>query len=117
MQSLHELKRSIEKNPNYWFIHLMDFVDDFRREKKLSALKKPFARPQNRWASLLAATAESLCEEAHIEPPEWLAHVRACKHPWFVAGLENLKAITLAESPLPFRLRKIFVQHNFLSRV
>lgn len=37
--------------------------------------------------------------------------------PWFVAGMENLKAIALAESPLRFRLRKIFVLENFLSRV
>ena len=38
------------------------------------------------------------------------------KPPWFVSGMENLKAIALAESPLRFRIRKIFVLSNFLSR-
>jgi hypothetical protein len=32
-------------------------------------------------------------------------------------GIENLKAITLVESPLRFRIRKIFVLDNFLRRV
>ena len=31
--------------------------------------------------------------------------------------MENLKAIALAESPLSFRWRKIFVTESFLSRV
>jgi hypothetical protein len=43
--------------------------------------------------------------------------VPACRKPWFVAGMENLKAIAVAESPLRFRIRKIFVLENFLSRV
>jgi hypothetical protein len=117
MKNLRDLKKEIEKNPKYWFILLMDFVDDFRRQRDISALKIPFRGPHNRWSALLAATAESLCAETNAIPPTWLAKVAACKTPWFVAGLESLKAITLAESPLPFRLRKIFVQHNFLSRV
>lgn len=37
--------------------------------------------------------------------------------PWFVSGMENLKAIASAESPLSFRWRKIFVMEIFLSRV
>jgi hypothetical protein len=43
--------------------------------------------------------------------------IPAYKDPWFVSGMENLKAITLVESPLHFRRRKIFVLGNFLSRV
>jgi hypothetical protein len=43
--------------------------------------------------------------------------VPAPHDPWFVSGMESLKAIALVESPLPFRLRKIFVLENFLSRV
>jgi hypothetical protein len=31
--------------------------------------------------------------------------------------MESLKAIALVESPLPFRIRKVFVLANFLSRV
>ena len=34
-----------------------------------------------------------------------------------VGGLERLKAISIVESPLRFRIRKILVLENFLSRV
>jgi hypothetical protein len=52
-----------------------------------------------------------------LETPAWLDSVPPCQIPWFVSGLENLKAIALAESPLPFRWRKIFVTEGFLSRI
>lgn len=58
-----------------------------------------------------------LCDELGLEPPAWLAAVPASPLPWFVAGMENLKAIALAERPLRFRIRRIFVLENFLSRV
>jgi hypothetical protein len=67
--------------------------------------------------ALLASTAEALCDELGLAPPSWLSEIPACVEPYFVAGLENLKAITIVESPLRFRIRKIFVLENFLSRV
>ncbi|NCO37375.1 MAG: hypothetical protein COZ06_23865 [Armatimonadetes bacterium CG_4_10_14_3_um_filter_66_18] len=36
--------------------------------------------------------------------------------PWFVSGIENLKATALVESPTHFRKRRIFVLGNFLER-
>ena len=54
---------------------------------------------------------------AGIEVPEWIEQVPAVKDPWFVAGLNNLKAIAIVESPLAFRYRKIFVMENFLFRI
>jgi hypothetical protein len=51
------------------------------------------------------------------EAPEWILTVPAPRDPWFVSGMESLKAIAIVESPLPFRIRKIFVLENFLSRV
>jgi hypothetical protein len=64
-----------------------------------------------------AAMIEYLCHEQGLEVPNWVLSVPACQHPWFVAGIENLKAIALVESPLEFRIRKIFVLENFLDRV
>jgi hypothetical protein len=52
-----------------------------------------------------------------VEAPGWLASVPACRDPYFVSGMENLKAISIVESPLRFRIRKIFVLENFPSRV
>ena len=117
MVTLRETKERIESDPEHWTVHLMDFVDDFRYYRNPAALAAPFGRRHERWDALLAATAASLCEEMGMETPAWINEVPPCKEPWFVAGMDSLKAIELVESPLPFRLRKIFVLENFLSRV
>jgi hypothetical protein len=117
MTSLYETKRQIEADPKNWVIHLMNFVDDFRYDQDSAALAQPFALTDDRFDALLASTAHYLCDELGLQTPRWILDVPACKDPWFVSGLENLKAIALVESPLQFRIRKIFVLENFLSRV
>jgi hypothetical protein len=117
MTTLRELKEQIIADPDWWLIHFMDFVDDFRRHKDPSAVAEPFELSDERIDALLASTAEALCDEIDIQPPDWLARVPACREPYFVSGLENLKAFSIVESPLRFRIRKIFVLENFLSRV
>jgi hypothetical protein len=116
MITLRETRRLIDADPNNWPLHLMNFVDDFRRHRDPRALEEPFEPRSDRTGALLASTAESLCDEVGLEVPEWISEVPAAIQPYFVAGLENLKAITIAESPLRFRLRKIFVLENFLTR-
>jgi hypothetical protein len=117
MNTLRDLKQNIESDPKTWRIHLMNFVDEFRVRGDRAMLADMFPLSNERFDALLASTAEYLCDEQQIEPPAWLASIPACHQPWFVAGVENLKAIALAESPLRFRIRKIFVLENFLSRV
>ncbi|MCI0694687.1 hypothetical protein L0337_22110 [candidate division KSB1 bacterium] len=117
MSTLQETKQQIVADPKNWAAYLMDFVDDFRYYKNASAIAEPLQLTNERWDALLASTVEYLCDEIGIESPEWLQKVPACKTPWFVSGMENLKAIALVESPLPFHRRKIFVLENFLSRV
>lgn len=116
MKTLSELKQQVALNPSIWSLYLMNFVDDFRRNKDIEMVKQPFVIDNEQMDALLASTAEYLCDELGIHPPEWLLNVPACRKPWFVAGVESLKAIALAESPLRFRIRKIFVLENFLSR-
>ena len=115
--TLCEVKDQINADPKWWRIHFMDFVDDFRHCKDPQAVAEPFELSDQKMDALLASMAESLCDEMGIEPPEWLARVPACREPYFVGGLENLKAFSIVESPLRFRIRKIFVLENFLSRV
>jgi len=95
----------------------MDFVDDFRRRKDPRAVAESFELTDERTDAVLASTAEYLCDEFGIEPPKWLAYIPACHNPYFVSEDEDLKAILIVESPLRFRIRKIFVLENFLSRV
>jgi hypothetical protein len=117
MITLQEVKKQAGLDPKNWSIFLMDFVDDFRYYKNPAAIAEPLHPADSQLDALLASTAEYLCDELGLQVPTWLADVPACKTPWFVSGMENLKAIALAESPLRFRIRKIFVLENFLSRV
>lgn len=117
MITLKETKEKIVAEPRWWKIHLFDFVDDFRTNKNPAAIEEPFPLGDEKVDALLAATAESLCRELDLETPEWLLKVPACRKPYFVSGVENLKATAIVESPLPFRIRKVFVLENFLERV
>ena len=117
MQTLKQVKQQINDDPQHWAVHLMDFVDDFRYYREPQMIAEPFTLSDERMDALLAATAEQLCVELKLEAPQWIRAIPAVRDPWFVSGLESLKAIALVESPLPFRLRKLFVLENFLSRV
>lgn len=117
MMTLREIKRKIQSDPDNWRIHLMDFVDDFRFYKDPKAISVPFESTDDRMDALLASTTEYLCDELVIPPPQWILKIPACKYPWFVSEMESLKAIAIVESPLHFRIRKIFVLENFLSRI
>lgn len=117
MATLKQVKQQITADPKNWFIYLMDFVDEFRRRRDVRMIEEPFELNDERFDALLAATAEELCSELNIKPPAWILAVPAVRRAWFVSGMESLKAIALVESPLPFRMRKIFVLENFLSRV
>jgi hypothetical protein len=117
MTTLKETRKQIEEEPQHWCVHLMDFVDDFRYYKDVRAVAEPFTPGEQKMDALVASTAEALCDELGFEPPSWLAKIPACEEPYFVGGFENLKAISIVESPLRFRIRKIFVLENFLSRV
>ena len=117
MTSISRTKKFIDADPDNWLIYLMDFVDDFRHYKDNSAISEPFAFSNEKMDAILASTAEHLCDELALKAPSWLQEVPACHDPWFVSGMESLKAIAIVESPVHFRVRKFFVLENFLSRV
>lgn len=93
-----------------WKIHFMNLVDQFRRMPDLRlVLLPPVAALDPRLGALLASIVCSLCEEAGVETPSWATREYFLKTPWFVAGVESLKAMALVESPLAFRRNNIFV--------
>ncbi len=112
-----QTKNLFNKDPKWWKVPLMDFVDDFRRRKDPAAITEPFVLGDERKDAVLASVIETLCDEMHIAVPAWLDKVPPCREPYFVSGFESLKAITIVESPARFRLRKVFVMENFLHRV
>ncbi len=117
--NINSAKADMLKNKKHWLIPFFNFVDDFRYSRGDAALFFPetLRLSHPRYDALLASTVEALCAEMRRKAPDWVWDVPGLKAPWFVADMENLKAMALAESPVFFRRRKIFVLGNFLTRV
>lgn len=100
-----------------WKTHLFNFVDAFRSTRNSELVRDPpLADLDVRLQALCASVTEALANELHLTPPSWCAGIPSLDRPWFVAGIENLKAMALVESPAWFRARRIFVLGNFLER-
>lgn len=112
-----ETKLRMKQDPRWWKIALMDFVDDFRYYKDPAAIVEPFVINDEKLDATLAGVIETLCDEMSLPIPHWLEQVPSCREPYFISGMESLKATAIVESPVRFRLRKVFVLENFLSRV
>ncbi|MFO7598488.1 MAG: hypothetical protein R6X27_01605 [Candidatus Desulfacyla sp.] len=115
-RTIQEVKAAMLEYGENWRIPFMEFVDDFRRTKNPALIRLALRLDHEKIDSMLASTVECLCDELGVDPPDWVWEVPPCREPWFVSGYENLKAISIAESPVFFRRRKIFVLDNFLSR-
>ena len=102
---------------NSWPLHLFNFVDAFRSAPGESLVHvPPMEGMTDALKCLITSTVETLCAESQTTIPEWCYGVRGLREPWFVAGIESLKAMALVESPVQFRKRNIFVLGNFLDR-
>lgn len=100
-----------------WPTHLFNFVDRFRAHPSIELIHHaPIEELDVRLRALIASTVENLCTDAGRRVPDWCRGVPGLASPWFVAGVENLKAMALVESPAYFRKRNIFVLDNFLHR-
>ena len=110
------------QKPPVW--NLGNLLDDFRchcmtPEEKLAIVSDP-PEPtgEKHTDAYLAAMVETLCSEANLRPPDWTASPGTyLQRPWFASGLQSLKAILLAEAPVAFRRRNLFVSANALQRV
>lgn len=117
MISVAETRKKVDEDPAGWRIPLMDFVDDFRFYRDATAIEQPFELGDIEKDAVLASVIETLCDELDIPIPEWLLQVPSCIQPLFLSRMESLKATAIVQSPVRFRLRKVFVHENFLSRV
>jgi len=100
-----------------WRGPLFNFVDQIRLTKGVRYVQEPPSSDLTiETTALLASVVETLCFELNIEVPWWCSAIGPLKTPYFVAEVENLKAMTISESPLHFRKRNIFVLNNFLNR-
>ncbi len=117
-----KLALQVGQKPPIWV--LGNLLDDFRHhcttlEKKMALVAEPpepVGEPQT--DAYLAAMVETLCHEASLNPPRWTeSSYTFLRKPWFAGGLQSLKAILLAEAPVAFRRRNLFVSANALHRV
>jgi len=104
-----------------WGYGLAEFVDAFRRacgaERRALAAEAALKGSSVLERAYWAAAVESVCHEARMCPPDWVNEPdRFLCEPYFAGGMESLKAILIAESPVPFRRRNLFVSENALSR-
>lgn len=114
---IKKVRSAMLADPDNWEIPFFNFVDDFRYSKSPSIIAEPLELDHPRFDALLAATIEYLCDECGLKTPDWAWETPSLRDPWFVSGVENLKALAIVESPVFFRRRNIFVLENFLSRV
>lgn len=110
-------ERLLLEGEKKWMHLLFEFVDAFRLNRDARYVEAaPMQGLSKKISALIASTVEATCAELRMTPPLWCTTVPSLAAPWFVSGIENLKAAALVESPVWFRRRTIFVLENFLSR-
>ncbi|TGN99743.1 hypothetical protein PN36_31630 [Candidatus Thiomargarita nelsonii] len=66
MKSIVEIKNKIRQQPEYWQIPFMDFVDDFRRYKDISAIDTPYILDDEKMDALIAFRGKCFCAQKHF---------------------------------------------------
>jgi hypothetical protein len=98
---------------------IREFLDEFYlhpelREAMIADEPVPLGQFRDAW---LGAVGEHLARRWNVRIPAWVDQPhRFLDRAYFAGGLESLKAILLAESPLAFRKRQIFVEAEPLRR-
>jgi hypothetical protein len=115
----------VRRGEDPW-IALGNFLDDWRSatpDQRSLLVADPIRTnsrdPNRRWAALFAASVDWLCwtSEPRVERPAWLADdVYVLPAPWYVTDSRALRAWQLAQSPTPFRMRRIYTDAGIVAR-
>lgn len=92
----------------------LSFVEDYDRAEAEGRRDLVTGRPgptgDSRYDALLAALVEHLCSRDGQPSPAWTRDDnRFLDRWWFMSGLLSLHAIALAESPISFARRGVFI--------
>ena len=103
-----------------WKMWFFQFIDDFRKKPSVNLIIEP-PNPEleeNQKALLQSIVLFLIHEQKWQTAPDWVNESMFLHEaPWFVSGIENLKAMAIKESPAEFRGNNIFVLNNFMHRV
>jgi hypothetical protein len=118
-QSLAESVEAAAGDAARLYAAVAEFLDEFyaheeRRQAMIDQAPDRVGKIEDAW---LGAVAEHLARRWGLAIPSWVDEPhRFLREPVFAGDLEDLKAILLAESPLAFRRRLLFVEAEPLAR-
>ncbi len=117
--SVPELLAACEAEPHHLQLHVNGFIDELRRVpvEELAASLLPGPSTVGQVEGLVAAIASAICRERGVEPPAWVGRTGS-PTPFFVFPARSfaLRVRLMIESPPPFKIRRVFVPENYLSR-
>ena len=118
--TLAELASKLATDPALWDRLLAGFLDTFYMtpaRRQLMIDDEPGWLDHPIFDASLGAIAEHLARRWDLTIPAWTEDQRRfLAAPHFPTPLEDLKPLLIAQSPLAFRRRLIFVEHEPLSR-
>jgi hypothetical protein len=118
--TLAEVARRLRAKTQPCHVAMAGFLDNFYTRPELrQGMIDP--EPELTGDAILDATlgamGEHLARRWRLTIPAWTEHpARFLKRPHFPAPWESLKPLLIAQSPLAFRRRLIFVEHEPLRR-
>jgi hypothetical protein len=106
-------------NPAHYQLPIGEFVDEYRRsssEQRTAMIRDPQFEC-GPWEALLAGVVSSLCHEAAAPVPSWVDGISS-PVPYFPFPAKSfaMRVLLMLESPLAFKLRRVFVPATYMRR-
>jgi hypothetical protein len=117
--NIAECLQAIHADPAHYQLPIGQYIDDFRRASsgERRALVADPAFHCGQWEALLAGVVSSLCRECEEPLPPWVEAISS-PVPYFPFPAKTfaMRVLLMLESPLAFKLRRVFVPMTYMRR-